>query len=132
MSSFMENKKNLGDLSKMENLEKIRELLKNGLFFSHHVKEEMISENISLEQIRKVILEGKANFDSSKQNDKTHAWNKKPHIALVLKEINLTVIVCESLERGILVISAYHGIPHNWNSNPYNSRYTRGFNSRRQ
>jgi hypothetical protein len=93
----------------MENLEKIRELLKNGLFFSHHVKEEMLSENISLEQIRKVILEGKLQFDSSNQNDKSHAWNKKPHISIIHLGLNLTVIVCESLERGILVISAYHG-----------------------
>lgn len=115
----------------MENLDKIRELLKNGLFFSHHAQQEMISENISLEQIRKVILEGKLKFDSSKQNDKTHAWNKKPHIAMTHLGLNLTVIACESLERGILVISAYHGLPHCWNSNPYNAKYVRGFNSER-
>jgi hypothetical protein len=107
----------------LENFDKYRKLLDNGLFLSHHAQEELKEENISLEDIRKTILEGSATFDHSNQNDKSHAWNKKPHIAFSSKTLNLTAIVCESLESGILLCSAFHGEAHNYFSNPYHRKF---------
>jgi hypothetical protein len=104
----------------MQNLERIRNLITNGLFFSHHAQEEARSENITLELMQKAIMEGTANFDFCRNNDKSFAWNKKPHIAFSSKGLNLTVIACESLEHGLLVVSVYHGEPHNIYSNPHN------------
>lgn len=107
----------------MKRPEQLRELLKNGLFLSKHAQEELGEEKITIENIKKTILEGSATFDRSTQNDKSHAWNKKPHIAFRSKELNLTAIVCESLEHGILLCSAFHGEAHQYFSNPYNQRH---------
>jgi hypothetical protein len=107
----------------MENFDKYRKLLVNGLFSSHHAQEEAKKENITLDLIRQTINEGIAKFDSSKQNDKTHAWNYERHISFFLEKENLTVICCKSAENGILVISAYHGKSHCYYSNPYNRRF---------
>jgi hypothetical protein len=48
---------------------------------------------------------------------------KKPHIAFSSKTLNLTAIVCESLESGILLCSAFHGEAHNYFSNPYHRKF---------
>jgi hypothetical protein len=107
----------------MVNFDKYRKLLANGLFLSHHAQEELREENITIDDIKKTILEGSATFDRSTQNDKTRAWNKKPHLAFRSKPLNITVIVCESLENGILLCSAFHGEAHNYYSNPYNRKF---------
>ena len=114
----------------MKRPEQLRELLKNGLFLSKHAQEEIKQECISIEDIKKAVLEGSATFDHSNQNDKSRAWNKKPHIAFRSKQLNITVIVCESLEHGLLLCSAFHGEAHCYFSNPYNRKFNYWINKR--
>lgn len=98
----------------------LRKYLVNGIFYSKHASEKMRLENITEKEIREVILNAEGKIDHSK-TDRSHAWNVKPHITLTYN--NLTVVACESKEHGILIISLYHGKPHDFFSNPYNRRY---------
>jgi len=107
----------------MVNFDKYRKLLANGLFLSHHAQEELREENITIDDIKKTILEGSATFDRSTQNDKSHAWNNERHISAHLEKENLTIVFCKSKENGILIISCYHGKSHNYYSNPYNRKF---------
>lgn len=107
----------------MINFDKYRKLLSNGLFISHHAQEELREENITIDDIKRTILEGSATFDHSTQNDKSHAWNNERHISTYLNDI--TVIFCKSKENGILVISCYHGKSHDYYSNSFNKRSRR-------
>jgi len=98
----------------------IKQYLKNGIFYSKHAIEKMRLENITKREILEVIIHGEGKIDYSK-TDRSHAWNKKAHISITYN--NLTIIACQSAENGILIISCYHGKPHDYFSNPYNRRY---------
>lgn len=80
----------------------------------------MERENITERDIIEAIKLGDHRIDFSRQTDRTRAWNKKPHITITYK--NLTIVACESAEKGVLIISCYHGKPHQFWSNPYNRR----------
>jgi len=95
-------------------------LVKNGLYYSNHSKEKMQAENITETQIREVLLNGIAKFDCSNQNDKSRAWNKKPRHSSFWN--GLTVVWCESYEKGVMIVSVYHGESHDITSNPYQKR----------
>lgn len=101
----------------------LRNLAKNGVFYSVHAKEKMQLENISERDVREAIENGEPKPDSSKTNYREYAWNKKQHFTFHYALANLTVVACESLEHGILICSVYHGLPHNLNSNPFNRRH---------
>jgi hypothetical protein len=73
--------------------------------------------------VKEVLLNGKPQLDSSTTNYRQHAWNRKPHYGIYYEPLNLTVVACESLEKGVLVVSAFHGKAHIMNSNPHNRVY---------
>ena len=93
---------------------------KNGIFTTVHTREKMVLENISLEQIKTVLLSGTPILDHSTTNYRKHAWNRKPHYSIYYEPLNLTVVACESLEKAVLVVSVFHGLAHDMNSNPHN------------
>jgi len=95
-------------------------LVENGLYYSQHAKQKMALENITEQEVKEVLLNGIAKFDRSNQNDKSRAWNKKPHHSSFWN--GLTVVWCESYEKGVMVVSVYHGESHNITSNPYQKR----------
>lgn len=94
--------------------------LKNGIYYSFHAREKMEQECITEKEIIEAIKLGDHKIDYSRQTDRTRAWNKKPHITIIYK--NLTIVACESAEKGVLIISCYHGKPHDFWSNPYNKK----------
>lgn len=96
---------------------------KNGIFTTVHTKEKMALENITIEQIKEVLLNGTPTLDSSTTNYRQHAWNRKPHYSIFYEPLNLTIVVCESLEKAVLVVSVFHGKAHIMNSNPHNRVY---------
>jgi len=98
----------------------VKKLLENGLYISNHSKEKMQIESITEIQIREALLNGIAKFDSSTTNYRQHAWNRKPHYSIYYEPLNLTVVACESLEKAVLVVSVFHGLAHDMNSNPHN------------
>lgn len=98
----------------------LKTLLNNGLFYTRHAQTEMTDENITELEIKKVLENGTPKADNSTRNDKTYAWNHKLHFTVTYN--NLTVVICESAEKGILIVSTYHGLPHQILSNPYNRR----------
>jgi len=99
---------------------KVKELLRNGIFYSEHASEKLRAERISKEQIREVLLSGEPKPDRSTSNNRERAWNRKQHYSVYCEALNLTVVCCESYEHGILVVSAYHGKSHDLASNPFN------------
>jgi len=100
----------------------VRNLAKNGLYYSIHAKEKMKLENISERDIKEVIENAEPKPDSSTTNYREHAWNRKQHHSLYYESLNLTVVCCESLEHGLFIVSVYHGKSHDIDSNPYQKR----------
>jgi len=100
----------------------IKELLRNGIFWTFHAKKEMKEENITMEDIKQVLAEGIARKEFCKHNDKSRAWNNTIPYAVISKRLNLTVIVCESFEKGILVKTVFHGLPKKLETNPFKQR----------
>lgn len=96
----------------------LKTLLNNGLFYTRHAQTEMADENITTSEIKETLENGTPKPDNSTRNDKTFAWNHKLHFTVTYND--LTVVVCESVESAILVVSVYHGFPHIFSSNPYN------------
>jgi len=99
--------------------QKIETLLRNGLFLSYHAKDKMRLEKISMEQIKEALLNGVSKADNSTQNDKSFAWNKAQHFSVYHEGLNLTVVFCESREKGLMLVSAYRGKAHQIETNPY-------------
>jgi len=102
------------------NVEQIKNLINNGLIITRHTREKMVKENISEQDIKEALTSGKdSTVDHSKRNDKSFAWNNSRHETLIAN--GLTIVFVDSLEHACLVVSVYHGTPHNYFSNPYNS-----------
>lgn len=99
--------------------QQIKALMNKGLIITRHTLEKMQKESITKDDIREVLLSGlSSHVDSSIRNDKSFAWNSAPHNTISYR--GLTVVFCESLEHACLIISVYHGLPHNYLSNPHN------------
>jgi hypothetical protein len=99
----------------------IKMLVAQGLIITNHAYEKMLKENITQRDIKEVLLSGKdSSVDFSKRNNKTFAWNNSPHNTLTHN--GLTVVFCDSKEHKCLIISVYHGYPHDYLSNQYNRR----------
>jgi hypothetical protein len=97
---------------------KIRNLVRNGLKFTNHGFGEMLNENLKESDLKEVLLSGlNSHVDFSKRNNKSFAWNKALHNVITYK--NITVVFCDSKEHACLIISVYHGLPHDILSNPY-------------
>lgn len=97
----------------------LSELLDNGIIFTSHAKEKMFKEDVTVKDIYEVLISGVKPIKSrSVRNDKSRAWNEAPHYTVTYN--NLTVVVCQSLERKVLVCTVYHGKPFEFMSNPYN------------
>jgi hypothetical protein len=100
---------------------KIKNLVKNALIITNHAYEKMLQENITKKDILEVLLSGKdSKVDFSKRNNKSFAWNQASHNTITHNDI--TVVFCNSREHACLVISVYHGFPHNFMSNVYNQK----------
>jgi hypothetical protein len=105
----------------MLNPEQIKALVNNGLIFTKHAKDKLIKERISILEVKEVLLSGlNSTCDNSIRNDKTFAWNNSTHNTITYK--GLTVVFCDSKEHACLIVSLYHGTPHNYMSNPLNAK----------
>jgi hypothetical protein len=101
------------------NPEQIKSLVKKSIIMTRHAQEKAEKENISKKDIENALLSGlESKVDMSTRNDKSFAWNNRPHNTITTQD--LTVVFCESLERACLILSVYHGKPHDYLSNPYN------------
>lgn len=97
----------------------IKKFLANGIYYTKHALEKMKEEKVTEKEILEVLNNSEGKMDYSKTY-RINAWNIKPHITFTYN--NLTVVACESKEKGILIISVYHGRPKDFFSNPNNRK----------
>lgn len=97
----------------------IESLNRYGIALTNHAREKMIKENVSREDIFRVLRSGKDSTpDSSVRNDKSFAWNKAQHETIT--HDGLTVVFCIGSDFKVVVNSVFHGSPHDYLSNQYN------------
>ena len=94
----------------------VERLIAKGIFFSNHAQDKLREENIDISEIYRVLQNGTPMIDNSATNNREHAWNRKPHLSI--EHGGLTIVCCESMEGGILVVSAFHGNAHDIRTNP--------------
>ena len=100
------------------NPQEIRQLVNKDIIFSYHAYEKMNRENITERDVKEPLLSGvSSTCDNSVRNNRDFAWNRSQHQTLTYN--NLTIVFCNSKENACLVISLYHGYPHQIRSNPY-------------
>ncbi len=95
----------------------ILKLVEKGIYLTAHAKDKMHEESFNMEDLKSILINGFPQRTNSTTVNKTGLrLNLKPHFSVTFN--NKTVVCCESVEKGILVISLFHGLPNKLETNP--------------